>query len=127
MIYLTKKIITRTVIRTIFYQTLIIFTCLSIGFIFNAEYIGNRSPIIYRSIDHTFFPKYYNEEVENILLNVGRSRLASYLEFDEFEIISEKIESQKYYMAMYEYKDGIYDFNTKINWQPWESNFPKPN
>lgn len=124
---MSKKLITMTVLRTIFYQLLIIFICFSIGFIFNAEYIGNRSPIISRSIDHTFFPKYYNEDIEEILLNVGRSRLASYLEFDEFEVISERIESQKYYIAMYEYKDGIYDFNTKINWQPWELNFPKPN
>lgn len=131
---------TKTVFRTIFYQFLIIFIAVSIGFLSAPVYWGNRAPVINRSVEHIFFPIEYNDTVENFLLNIGRKRL--YYETiiqhgnklpDLFEIVkdSEWIEGEERYHCEYQYvdKDGTLDvhkYTTRIKWKPWEFYFPSP-
>lgn len=130
----------KTVFRTIFYQFLIIFIAVSIGFLSAPAYWGNRAPVINRSVEHIFFPIEYNDTVENFLLNVGRKRLyyETIIEHDNklpdlFEIVkgSEWIEGEERYHCEYQYvdKDGTLDVHkyvTRIKWKPWEFYFPSP-
>lgn len=132
-------IVVKTIIRTLTYQFLLLFTGLSIGFIAHANYWGNRAPIIERSVKHIFYPMEYNEYVEDFLIDIGRKRLfyETLSEFDGrlpelFEIIkdSEHIEGEEWYVCEYQYvgEDGldIHEYRTRIKWKPWELYFPSP-
>jgi len=134
---MSKRLITITVMRTLFYQVLILWAGFSIGFMINPEYWGNRAPLVQRSIKHIFWPIEYNENVEEFLLTIGRSRIYFELEASEpgfygLKILEEKMESDEYYFAEYKYTniDGdvviVDDYRTKINWKPWELDFPLP-
>lgn len=132
-----KAIITKTVLRTLMYQYLILFTGLSIGFIYYANYWGNRAPIIERSVKHIFYPIEYNEDIEEFILDIGRKRLfyESVTEHGNlpelFEIVkdSEYIEGEEWYHCEYQYVDengtlDIHKYRTRIKWKPWELYFP---
>jgi hypothetical protein len=134
---MSKKLITKTVIRTIMYQILILFTGLSIGFISHANYWGNRAPIIEKSVKNIFYPMEYNENIEEFLLDIGRKRLffeniAEHGNLPElFEIIkdSEYIEGEEWYHCEYQYVEengmlDIHEYRTRIKWKPWELYFP---
>ena len=60
---MSKKLVAKTVARTLVYQLLIIWTSFTIGFLMNPEYWGNRAPIIQRSVDHIFDPIVYDDKV----------------------------------------------------------------
>jgi hypothetical protein len=131
-------IIFKTVVRTLFYQFLLIFAGLSVGFIAHANYWGNRTPIIERSVEHIFYPIEYNEKVESFLIDIGRKRLFFELigenntppEF--FEIIknSEFIEGEEWYHCEYQCmgENGldVHEYKTRIKWKPWELYYPQP-
>ena len=137
---MSKKLVAKTVARTLVYQLLIIWTSFTIGFLMNPEYWGNRAPIIQRSVDHIFDPIVYDDKVEKFLLKIGRTRL--FFEVTEniggtkpelFEIIkdSEQIEGEEWYHCDYQYVDkegnlDIYHYTTRIKWKPWEFYFPNP-
>ena len=62
-----------TVCRTLFYQFLLLFVGISIGFIINAEWVGWKYPIIQTSIQNTFFSIDFEDEgVLEWLYSTGR-------------------------------------------------------
>ena len=130
-------IVNKTVIRTLLYQYLALFIGISVGFMLNPNYWGNRAPIIERSVKHIFYPIEYNEDVEEFILDVGRKRLfyESVTEHGNlpklFEIVkdSEYIEGEEWYHCQYQYVDengtlDIHKYRTRIKWKPWELYFP---
>lgn len=130
-----RGIITKTVIRTLVYQYLGLFIGISIGFMLNAEYVGNRAPLVERSFKNIFYPVEYNQEVENFLVDVGRSRIFFSLPngSTNLKIIDDRMISDEQYFAKFSYNDPngqhvlIEDYISKINWKPWEYDFPSPN
>jgi len=135
---MSKKLIAKTVTRTLVYQLLIIGTSFSIGFLINPEYWGNRAPIVNRSIKHIFWPIEYNSQVEDFCIKIGRSRIffetsTEYPGFTDLKILEDGMSSDEWYFAKYEFKDNqgnlirINDFNSKVNWKPWELDYPPPN
>ena len=128
---MTQKLITKTVIRTLTYQILAIFCGISIGFLMNPNYWGNRAPIIQKSVEHIFYPIKYDERVKEFCINIGRSRLFLSLPKGayDFEIIEDDMVGEEQYAATYQYVlDGetilVKDFTSKINWKPWEFDYP---
>ena len=129
----------KIIARTVFYQFLALFVGISIGFLYQPQYWGNRAPLIQRSVKHIFFPIKYTEEVEQFILKIGRSRLyyETVAEFDclpqLFEIIkdSERIEDEERYRCEYQYVDedgnlDVHKYSTRVKWKPWELHFPEP-
>jgi len=130
---MTQNLITKTVIRTLTYQILAIFCGISIGFLMNPNYWGNRAPIIQKSVEHIFYPIKYDERVKEFCINIGRSRLFLSLPKGayDFEIIEDDMVGEEQYAATYQYVlDGetilVKDFTSKINWKPWEFDYPTP-
>ena len=65
-----------TVCRTLFYQFLLLFVGISIGFIVNAEWVGWKYPIIQTSIRNTFFAIDFEDEgVLQWLYNTGQMKI----------------------------------------------------
>lgn len=131
---MSKKLIFKTIIRTLFYQALLLWAGFSIGFMLNPEYWGNRAPLVQRSIKNIFYPLEYDQDVENFLLDIGRCRIFFGLPegASELRIIQDSMVSDEKYVATYEYKLKeerilVEEYTTKINWKPWEYDFPSPN
>ena len=135
---MSKKLIAKTVARTLVYQLLIIWTSFSIGFLMNPEYWGNRAPVVNRSIKHIFWPIEYNSQVEDFCIKIGRSRIffetsTEYPGFTDLKILEDGMNSDEWYFAKYEFKDNqgnlirVNDFSSKVNWKPWELDYPPPN
>lgn len=118
----------KTVIRTLFYQFFLLYIGISVGFIANAEYIGWKSAIVSKSVQHIFFPIKYDQQVENFVLNMGRMRLATKLFGSPFAdltgvISDERVWGEEYYDALYhdpENNDEIELYQTRVRWKPWE-------
>lgn len=116
----------KTVFRTIFYQLLLIFTGLSIGFIINAEYVGFKSPVLGRSINNIFFPIEFDEDVLVNLKKWGAMQLWILNgEPYNFEIIEEAVLAEEWYWAKFKYRDEnkierIKIDSVRIRWKPWE-------
>ena len=134
---MTKLLITKTVLRTILYQIVLVFIGISVGFIMNAKYWGNRAPLIQRSVEHIFYPIAYDENVKQFLFELGRSRIYFQLEtsdpgFHGLQILEEQMVGEEYYAAKYKYIDIngediiVDDYLTHINWKPWELDYPLP-
>ena len=131
---MSKKLVAKTVIRTIIYQILLLWTGFSIGFMINPEYWGNRAPLVQRSIKNIFYPVEYDEEVEAFLLDVGRSRIFFGLPpgSTNLKIIDDSMISDERYSAKYSYNDPngnivvVDNYISRINWKPWEYDFPSP-
>lgn len=131
---MSKKLVIKTVARTLIYQILLLWTGFSIGFMLNPEYWGNRAPLVQRSIKNIFYPIEYNQEVKDFLISIGRSRI--YFSLPEgatnLKFIKDSMISDEQYFAHYEYKDPqgkivvVNDHVSKINWKPWEYDFPAP-
>lgn len=137
--HMTNKKHAKIIARTIFYQFLILFTGVSIGFIYQPQYWGNRAPIIERSVKHIFFPIEYDKDVEKFVIKIGRSRLyyETVTKFNGlpelFEIVkdSEWVEGEERYHCEYQYVDeggnlDVHKYVTRIKWKPWELYFPDP-
>ncbi len=68
-----------TVCRTLFYQFLLLFVGISIGFIINAEWVGWKYPIIQTSIQNTFFSIDFEDEgVLKWLYNQGQFKIFAF-------------------------------------------------
>jgi hypothetical protein len=129
---MSKKLITKTVIRTIMYQLLILFTGLSIGFISHATYWGKKAPLIHRSFNNIFYPIEYNDEVKKMIMNIGRLRIFFTLPdgATDFKINQDDMRSDEHYIANYEYmlngeKIVVENYSSKINWKSWEYDYPQ--
>lgn len=122
-----KKIIAKTVIRTLVYQLLILSVGFSIGFVAYPQYWGQKAPVIKRSIGNIFFHPEF-EEVKNGLINVGRLRVWAYLDFPEnLSFSNEKMIGEEIYVCDYEYKideeEVTGSYQTFIRWKSWEAHY----
>lgn len=134
---MSKKIVIKTTVRMLVYQVLILFAGVSLTFIMNPVYWGNRSGVVARSYNNIFHPIKYDSKVEEFIKKMGRTRLFFEIcqnegyQPDLFEILpdSEKIINEEWYMCEYQYvnRDGIldvYEYRTRIKWKPWELQYP---
>ena len=117
----------KCILRTLFYQFLLLFTGVSIGFIFNAEYIGWKFPIVERSINNTFFPIDFNDEgVLEWLYSQGRLKVFGVMgKYQDIEVIEEAMAAEEWYWVKFSYTDQNGERKTKIDhirvrWKPWE-------
>ena len=122
-----------TVFRTLFYQFLLLFVGLSVGFIANAEYIGWKSSIISRSVSNIFFPVVYDETQVRRIKDWGAFKLWGSLNMPEgFKVIEEAILAEEWYWCKFSFKDSNGETVTKIDsvrirWKPWEYYYEMPN
>jgi hypothetical protein len=116
-------------LRTVFYQFFLLFVGGAVGFILNAEYIGWKSVIIERSVQNIFFPVEYSDEVEDLVLNVGRLRLNIALNGNPYDstgikLLDEFVWNEEVYVALYEYTNAEgtirRDYSTRVRWKSWE-------
>lgn len=123
----------KVIFRTIFYQFLLLFVGISIGFIANAEYIGYKSCVIEKSINNIFFPIEFTKEVEDKVKKIGASKV--FIENnspDEFEILGEVVYfNDEFYWCKFKYRDkkGNLKFDSdivRVNWKTWEYNYNNP-
>ena len=116
----------KIVLRSIFYHWFAVFVGISIGFLCNSEYVGEKSIIVERSIRNIFFPIKYDENVEAFVKNAGRTRLWSLLGCPEyFQIVDELVKGEEHYWAVYNTKDKsgkiLKDIGSvRIKWKTWE-------
>lgn len=116
----------KIIVRSIFYHWFAVFVGISIGFLCNTEYVGEKSIIVERSIRNIFFPIKYDERVESFVKNHGRMRLWSTLGCPEdLVILDDMVKGEEYYWAVYTYtnKNGkkIKDIGCeRVRWKTWE-------
>ena len=117
----------KCILRTLFYQFLLLFVGVSIGFITNAEYVGWKFPLLERSMNNIFFPIDFEDEgVLQWLYNQGRFKVYCFNDYPaNFEVIEEAMSAEEWYWVKYSYTDK--DDNTRVNidsvrirWKPWE-------
>lgn len=121
-----------TVCRTLFYQFLVLFVGISIGFICNAEWVGWKSNLVSRSVKNIFFPIRYNEEVAESIKNWGRFKIYSFNGNPvNFEVIEEGLLAEEWYVCKYQYRDVDNNLRERIDsvrvrWKTWESYYEDP-
>lgn len=125
-----KKLIAKTVARTILYQCLILFIGFSIGFLSRPQYWGEKTSVIKRSISNIFFHPEF-DDVKNRLINMGRLRAWAYLDFPEnLSFSNEQMIGEDLYVCDYEYKIGKETvkgtYETFIRWKSWEAHYKLP-
>ena len=122
-----KKLVLKTIARTLFYEFFILVIGLSIGFMLNSEYWGMKAPVIHRSIGNIFFHPEF-DDVENNLINMGKLRLWAYLDFpNTLEITDERMFGEETFRCNYTYKKNNQDitgsYETHIHWKSWEAHY----
>ena len=117
----------KCILRTLFYQFLVLFVGASIGFICNAEYVGWKFPVVERSIYNTFFPIDFNDEgVLEWLYSLGRLKVFGMMgKYQNIEVIEEAMAAEEWYWVKFSYTDQNGERKTKIDhvrvrWKPWE-------
>jgi hypothetical protein len=117
----------KCILRTLFYQFLLLFVGASVGFICNAEYVGWKFPIIERSINNTFFPIDFNDEgVLQWLYNQGQFKIYCFNDRPSgFKVIEEAMAAEEWYWCKYSYTDSNGETKVKVDhvrirWKPWE-------
>ena len=116
-----------TVCRTLFYQFLLLFVGISIGFIVNAEWVGWKYPIVQTSFYNTFYPIDFEDEgVLEFLYGRGRLKIFGVMgQYKDVEIIEEAMAAEEWYWVKFSHVDKngnrITEIqNTRIRWKPWE-------
>lgn len=119
--------ITKTVLRTLFYQFFLIFIGLSIGFIMNAEYVGMKSLLVQKSVKNIFDPIEYDQQMERWVKGWGAFKVYSQKDKPEdFEIIDENVYyNDEWYWCRFKYKDKngnikIEEATARVKWKTWE-------
>lgn len=116
----------KTVFRTLFYQYFLVFIWFSLGFYFNAEWIGFKGQILYRSFNNIFFPIQYNESSLSDIKKIGSFKLWNfYNRPNDFFIIEDAVLDEEWYYAKFTYTDYNNKKQTEIDsvrirWKPWE-------
>ena len=116
----------KIVLRSIFYHWFALFIGISIGFIANSEWVGDKYAIIERSIRNIFFPIQYDENIEVFVKQAGKMRLWSSLECPEnFVVLDDLVKGEEFYWALYKYKDKngkeVKDVGSiRVKWKTWE-------
>jgi hypothetical protein len=123
----------KIIFRSIFYQWLILFIGISIGFILNAEWLGYKSVLIERSIGNIFFPIEFTDDMENKVKEIGASKIYASLNYpNEFEILGDVVYyNDEFYWCKYKFRDdkGKLQFGeetTRVRWKTWEYNYGSP-
>lgn len=116
----------KIIVRSIFYHWFALFIGISIGFLCNTDYVGEKSIIVERSIRNIFFPLKYNEQIEAWVKEAGRMRLWASLDCPQyFEIVDEFVKGEEHYWAVYNIKDKDGKIkkdigSVRIKWKTWE-------
>ena len=120
----------KCVLRTLFYQLLLLFVGVSIGFISNAEWVGWKYPIVSNSIRNTFFPiEFEDPGVLQWLYGNGRLKIFGLMgKYQDVEIIEEAMLAEEWYWVKFSHTDKNGDTKTdiqhiRIRWKPWEYYF----
>ena len=123
---------TKTVLRTLFYQYLLLFIGISVGFIVNAEWVGWKSNLVAKSVENIFFPKEFNEDTCAKLKNWGAFKLWSFNGMPEkFKVIEDGLLAEEFYIAKFTYIDENGNTIEKIDsvrlrWKTWEDYYTEP-
>ena len=117
----------KCILRTLFYQFLLLFIGASIGFITNAEWVGWKFPVVEKSISNVFFPIDFEDEgVLQWLYGHGRLKIFGVMsKYQDIEIIEEAMAAEEWYWVKFSYTDQNGNRKTKIDhvrirWKPWE-------
>jgi hypothetical protein len=116
----------KIVLRSIFYHWFALFIGISIGFIANSEWVGDKYAIVERSVRNIFFPIQYDENIEAFVKQAGKVRLWSSLECPEdFVVLDDLVKGEEFYWALYKYKDKngkeVKDVGSiRVKWKTWE-------
>ena len=120
----------KCILRTLFYQFLLLFVGASIGFITNAEWVGWKYPVISNSIRNIFYQINFEDPgVLQWLYGNGRLKVFGLMgKYQDLEVIEEAMLAEEWYWVKYSYTDN--NGNTKIaidhvriRWKPWEYYF----
>ncbi len=118
---------TKTIARTIFYQLLVLFAGISIGFITNADWVGWKYPIVTNSFYNTFFPVEFEDEgVLESLYKIGQFKICAFNNYPKnFKILEEAMCAEEWYWCKYSYENESGNTveaidHTRIRWKPWE-------
>lgn len=124
---------TKTILRTIFYQFLLLFVGLSLGFIANAEWVGFKSVLLERSLNNIFFQVEFTEDLEERVKSMGATRAWAELNYpSEFEILGDVVYyNDEFYWCKYKYRNAAKElvfgeYTTRIRWKTWEYNYGSP-
>ena len=122
-----------TIARTLFYQFLLIFVGISIGIIFNAEWIGWKSAIVERSITNIFNPVQYDEDICKRVKNWGATRIWAELGRPSmFEVLEDGLLAEEYYIGKFKYTNvdtgetEVKIIPQRVRWKPWEYYYTDP-
>lgn len=121
-----------TVARTLFYQFFLIFVGISIGIIFNAEWIGWKSCMVEQSVSNIFFPVEFDQDICKSVKGWGAFRIFAELGRPQnFKIIEEGLAAEEFYIAKIsytnEYGKTVTDIkSTRVRWKPWEYYYTDP-
>lgn len=116
----------RVILRTIFYQWLILCVGISIGFIGNSEWIGYKSLLVSKSIDNIFFPIEITPEFQKAIKEIGAKKIRLMVgNPSSFTILEDYLYDNEIYYADYEYIDTKGNKiretrRTRIYWKNWE-------
>lgn len=116
----------KTVLRTIFYQFLVLFIGVSIGFIINAEWIGWNSHPIKKSINNILFPVEFDEKTCQKIKNYGKIKIYNIEQYPKkFRVLEDAIFGEEFYVCKFEYEDESGKMlekisSTRVRWKPWE-------
>ena len=120
----------KCILRTLFYQFLLLFIGASIGFITNAEWVGWKYPIISRSINNIFNPIDFEDPgVLQWLYGNGRLKVFGVTgKYRDIEVIEEAMLAKKWYWVKFSYTNDngntVTDIeHVRLRWKPWEYYF----
>ena len=120
----------KCILRTLFYQFLLLFVGASIGFITNAEWVGWKYPVISRSFNNIFNPIDFEDPgVLQWLYGNGRLKVFGVTgEYPDLEVIEEAMLAEEWYWVKFSYTDRKGNTKTEIKnirlrWKPWEYYF----
>lgn len=118
-----------TVCRTLFYQFLLLFVGLSVGFILNPEWIGIKSVLIDRSVKNIFFPLDYENDpqLRHLIQTWGAYKVyISKGSPKSFEILDQSVYyNDEFYWCRFKYIDKKGDLRfdegtARVRWKTWE-------
>ena len=120
----------KCILRTLFYQFLLLFVGASIGFITNAEWVGWKYPVVSNSISNIFFPiKFEDPGVLQWLYGNGRLKVFGLTgKYRNVEVIEEAMLAEEWYWVKFSHTDkndnNVTDIKSvRVRWKPWEYYF----
>ena len=121
----------KCILRTLFYQFLLLFVGASIGFITNAEWVGWKYPVISNSVNNIFYPVNFEDPgVLQFLYGNGRLKIFGFMnhQYQNVEVIEEAMLAEEWYWVKFSYTDDngnskIDIQHVRIRWKPWEYYF----